>query len=149
MAQWSFLGLITAFSFCAMTPMAKAASLADCGNIDVNMNAQCDVMAKGGCTVSDCTPVACSATLYAECKGSCEVPDVSCQGSCQGTCEANCTAKGSIDCSADCKGRCNVDCSGKCTSQCASDANKAPVLHPVRANAMPTARLLHLKRLAR
>lgn len=111
--------------FCISEGTASAASLADCGNVDVNMNATCNVMAEGACTAADCAPVACSATLYADCKGTCSVPDVSCEGSCQGTCEADCTAKGSIDCSADCKGRCTGDCTGKCTAQCASDANKS------------------------
>lgn len=110
---------------CVSEGTASAASLADCGNVDVSMNAKCDVMAEGGCTVEDCTPVACSASLYADCKGECSVPDVTCEGSCQGTCEADCTAKGSIDCAADCSGRCTGDCSGNCTAQCASDANKA------------------------
>jgi len=110
---------------CVSEGTASAASLADCGNIDVNANATCNVMAEGGCTAADCQPLACSATLYADCKGNCQVPDVTCEGSCQGTCETNCTAKGSIDCRADCQGRCGVDCSGKCTTQCASDANKS------------------------
>ncbi len=109
---------------CLSEGTACAASLADCGNIDVNMNAKCNVMAEGGCTVADCKPLACSASLYADCKGQCSVPSVSCEGSCQGTCEADCKVKGSIDCSANCQGRCNADCSGQCTSQCASDANK-------------------------
>lgn len=111
---------------CLSEGRATAASLAACGDIDVEMNAECDVMAEGGCSVSDCTPVKCSASLYAQCKGECSVPEVDCEASCQGNCEADCTAKGgSIDCKANCTGRCDADCSGECTAQCASDGNKS------------------------
>lgn len=102
-----------------------AASLADCGNINIEANAKCKVMAEGGCTVADCTPVACSGALYAQCKGSCEVPDVACEGSCQADCQGQCSASGgSIDCDASCSARCGVDCKGDCSAQCQSDANK-------------------------
>jgi MYXO-CTERM domain-containing protein len=110
---------------CLSEGAARAGTIGDCGNIDVEADAQCNVMAKGGCTIDDCTPLACSASLYAKCKGSCELPDVECEGSCQGTCQADCTAKGgSIDCKANCSGRCEASCSGDCSAQCASNANK-------------------------
>jgi hypothetical protein len=106
------------------TTSARAASLSDCGNIDVEADAKCQVMAEGGCAVDSCSPVKCSASLYADCKGECSVPDVECEASCQGTCKANCEAKGSIDCKANCSTTCNVDCKGDCSAKCASDSDK-------------------------
>ena len=106
--------------------VALADSIADCGNIDVEANAQCEVKASGGCTVDDCTPVSCSATLYAECQGQCNATPPSCDVSCQGSCEADCNVDpGSFDCSADCTGSCDASCSGDCSAKCASDANSA------------------------
>lgn len=115
------IGLLVSLS----SAKASAASLSDCGNIDVEANAQCQVMAEGGCAVDGCTEISCSATLYADCKGECALPDVECSGSCETDCSARCKASGSIDCGADCKGRCGADCSGECTAQCATDGDKA------------------------
>lgn len=111
---------------CVAEREVAAASLSDCGNINVEADAQCQVMAEGGCTIDDCTPIACSGSLYAQCKGECQVPQVDCQAACQGDCQAQCTASGgSIDCEGNCGVRCKGSCSGDCSAQCASNANKS------------------------
>jgi len=113
-------GLFVAFT----ASNAGASSLADCANIDVEANANCEAMASGGCSVDSCTPIACSASLYAQCKGNCSVPNVSCEGTCKADCSANCQAKGKIDCTGDCSVRCNGSCSGDCTAQCQTSSDK-------------------------
>lgn len=115
----AFLGTLT------MSTTAHA-GLESCGNIDVSANAQCKVVAKGGCDVA-CEPVkmelACSAKLEASCSGECKgTLDAQCSGSCKADCSGKCTANpGSFDCQASCEGRCDADCSGKCSSS----ANKS------------------------
>lgn len=108
------------------TSNAQADSLSDCGNIDVNLDANCQVMAEGGCVIEDqCTLLACSASAYATCKPECtELPSVTCTGSCQTDCEASCTADASFDCSGNCSVRCEGDCSADCTAQCSADTDR-------------------------
>jgi hypothetical protein len=106
------------------TTSAFADSLSDCGNVNVEAEAECKVMAEGGCAVNSCTPITCSASLYADCKGECSLPDVDCELSCGGTCKAECEAKGGIDCKANCSVRCEGSCSGDCDAQCSADSDK-------------------------
>jgi hypothetical protein len=118
------LGLVTFLSLFAVVPAAHAASIADCGNIDVQASATCEVKTGVECK-AQCTPLSCSASLYAECSGQCNVTPPSCDVSCSGTCEGQCSGSASFDCAANCKGTCGGSCESKCTAHCQSDANSA------------------------
>lgn len=95
------------------------AGIESCGNIDVEAEAECEVVAEGGCT-AQCEPInftaACSAELYADCSGDCELELPECEVQCRGTCEAECNdlEPGEFDCEGSCKGSCEADCSGNC-----------------------------------
>src|SRR6266567_1867728 len=84
------------------------AALSDCGNIDVEADAECKVEVEGGCT-AHCDPpemrLACIAELDASCEGECKVEaEVSCTGSCNVDCAADCKVDpGSFECSAECE----------------------------------------------
>jgi hypothetical protein len=107
-------GLACAFPLLISSP-AHGASIADCGNIDVQANAQCQMEVSASCTTK-CKPVnfqaACQGQLSVSCKGT----PPSCSGSCQGTCEGRCTSNPSFSCSVDCRASCDSDCSGSCSS---------------------------------
>jgi hypothetical protein len=82
------LALATPFFF---SGEAAAASLAACGNIHVEAEAECKVEFEGGCT-AQCEPVnftaACAADLKVGCDGPCNVSaSAECTGSCQADCE--------------------------------------------------------------
>lgn len=124
----SVLASIAAVAFLTLgASEARAADLSSCGNIDVQANAQCQLVTSGGCE-AQCTPLnveaACSAKLSAQCDGQCTATaDATCTTSCQGTCEGSCNANpGNFDCDADCHGTCEGSCSGSCAS--AADQTK-------------------------
>jgi hypothetical protein len=118
----------------AFTTEARA-GIDACGKIDVSANANCKVVASGGCT-AQCTPInvqaACDGKLYASCQGGCTaMVDASCTTSCLGTCNGTCSGSpGSFDCSASCKGRCEGDCS----AQCQGNANQADCTAACKGN---------------
>jgi MYXO-CTERM domain-containing protein len=143
------LALATPFFF---SGEAAAASLAACGNIHVEADAECKVEVEGGCT-AQCEPVnfqaACAADLSVECAGPCNVSaSAECTGSCQGSCEAdcevkpaefNCTASCQADCSADCSGRCAADsnsaeCEASCKGSCTADCDASCKVTPAEAD---------------
>lgn len=124
MTRTSLISLMVAISTLAALPRAQAATLADCGNINIEANATCKVETGLSCE-AHCTPLNCSAALYAECKGECTATPPSCEVSCSGTCEGRCSANATFDCAADCKGTCSGKCDADCTSHCSSDANQA------------------------
>lgn len=116
---------VAALFITLVASQASASSLSDCGNIDVDANATCNVMAQGGCTVSDCTYLACSASAYADCKPTCSKPDVTCEASCDITsCEAACKVEpATFDCSGNCSATCDADCGGSCDAKCSSSSD--------------------------
>lgn len=116
----TLLSSFAALGLVLITTSAFADSLSDCGDIDVEANAKCEVMAEGGCAVDQCTPLNCSASLYAECKGQCKATLPSCEVDCKGSCSAKCDADANFDCSADCSVRCNGSCKGDCEAECSS-----------------------------
>lgn len=122
-----------------LTTEARAATLADCGNIDVSANANCKVLAMGGCT-AQCTPVnvsaACDAKLQVSCSGQCNVSaDVMCTTSCNGSCMTQCNADPpKFDCEAQCNGQCATDCMG----QCSASADMAQCSASCKANCSAT-----------
>jgi len=137
MARWTYLGLVTAFSLCVLAPSTKAASLSQCGNINVQANATCKVESGVTCE-GNCTPISCSGALYAQCQGSCNFTPPSCDISCSGTCEGKCSATANFDCSADCKGTCGGSCESKCTAHCQSDADQTTCVANCNASCTAT-----------
>ncbi len=119
------LSAIPALALLFIAPHAWAISLADCGNIHVDAEAECTMEVEGGCDVM-CTPLACSATLYVECSGSC---DLQAEASCTAECDFDgCVTKcerGSFDCSASCQADCGATCGADCEAQCEADGNSA------------------------
>jgi hypothetical protein len=103
---------------------AAHAGISDCGDINVEAEAQCEVDVSGGCNVQ-CTPLsfqaACEAQVDAECEfGGCEVEvdgtcAVDCQASCEGKCEVD---PGSFEC----EGECSASCEGECSANCETHA---------------------------
>lgn len=98
---------------------------AACGDIHVEAEAECTIEAEGGCTAK-CTPISCSAALYAECEGECTgSASAECKGSCDiEGCKAECEG-GEFDCSAHCQGECDVNCSADCEGQCEASNDAA------------------------
>lgn len=110
-------------------PATARADLSACGDIHVRAEADCKVIAKGGCDV-ECQNLsfeaACKAEGYASCKGECSGGvEASCTGSCdiQG-CKAACDVDpGEFDCQANCSLDCNADCTGECNANCGTDSD--------------------------
>lgn len=139
-----WLAIPTAF-LVWLDPAPAAALLDECGNIDLDGEAQCEVQVEGGCDVlcdtskltlacsgelyADCRSEGCKADIDVDCTGSCTADcraecevdpgDFSCEGSCQASCKGNCDA----ECSAagnkaECKASCEATCSGECSASC-------------------------------
>jgi hypothetical protein len=129
MTRWISLvatGLFGTAALMLVPSLARAGQgFAACGDIHVEADAQCTIEAEGGCT-AQCTPISCSAALYAECEGECT-------GSAEATCEAECDSHGceleceggKFDCSAHCQGECKASCSADCEGQCSTSDNAA------------------------
>src|SRR5512142_1024060 len=133
--QLTYVGLLTLAPL-FVTNAASAASLADCGNIDVEANAMCEVHATGGCQAR-CTPInfeaQCDASGGIQCRGSCMgSASASCTASCDVTaCEAECTATpATFDCSANCA----VDGSAMCDGSCASGSGHTSCVAECKAS---------------
>jgi len=124
MARISLVGLVMVLSSVSMLPSAHASSLAACGNIDVDASATCDVKTGLSCEAS-CTPINCTAALYAQCKGQCTVTVPTCNMDCGATCQGNCSGNANFDCNVDCEDTCGLNCDGTCSAQCASDTHQA------------------------
>ena len=99
------------------------AGIEACGDIDVEAEAQCEVIPPGVQCEGMCTPLtfeaACTAELSIECRGMCtDLPSVQCQGECSGGCEASCSdfEPGQFDCQASCQ----ADCAGRCEASCSA-----------------------------
>ena len=137
MARLTFLGLVTALSLFSMVPTAKAASIASCGDINVEASAQCKVETGVECE-ANCTPINCSASLYATCQGGCNITPPSCDVSCSGTCEGQCTGNANFDCSGNCTVTCGGTCDSKCTAHCQNDANQATCVADCKASCTAT-----------
>ncbi|HTM44272.1 MAG TPA: hypothetical protein VL137_04915 [Polyangiaceae bacterium] len=94
------------------------ASIAACGDIDVQAQATCVVQTEGGCS-TQCNladfSLACSAELYSSCQTDCNItpPNCNCSVDCSGECSAD---AGSFDCEGSCKGGCEADCMTRCDS---------------------------------
>jgi MYXO-CTERM domain-containing protein len=134
----------TVFFHVATASAQDETGLAACGNIDVSAEAQCEVVAEGGCT-AQCEPVSFQAACDGRCEGTCTATaEVDCSGTCQGSCEGECDIDpGQFDCAAECKGSCDGDCQaaceadenssecqaackGRCEGDCDADCNVVP-----------------------
>ncbi|MEM6989512.1 MAG: MYXO-CTERM sorting domain-containing protein [Myxococcota bacterium] len=99
---------------------AHAGSLDACGDIHLEAEAECELVAQG-CDV-ECTPLvveaACAGSLQVECSGGCELDaEVECTSSCQTDCEAQCRVDpGGFDCNAGCRTDCDASCFAACDS---------------------------------
>lgn len=102
----------------AMPSVANAASLRACGDVHVEAEAECELVAEG-CDVQ-CSPLSveasCAASLAVECGGSCNLDaEVSCTGDCRASCEAECRVDpGAFDCAAGCQLDCGANCEARC-----------------------------------
>jgi hypothetical protein len=119
------MALCAASLWSAWTPATARAkpgvALDACGNVYVEVDAECVVVPPSAQCEAMCEPVsveaACAADLSVECRAECdELPSVSCTGSCRADCEGECRVDpGKFDC----KTRCEADCGGDCDTQCA------------------------------
>lgn len=121
-----FLFAVVSVLFCA--PKTVQAGIGACGDIQVEANAQCEVIAPGVECEGECTPIsveaACSAKLAIECEGECTATaEMDCNTSCQADCFAECEEfePGEFDCAASC----NADCAGRCQGHCEADEDSA------------------------
>jgi hypothetical protein len=111
----------------ASAPTTARADLSDCGDINLEGEAQCTVIPPTASCEVMCTPIsvraACSAKLAASCEASCDkLPSVECSGRCVADCSGQCTVDpGKFDCEAACRG----DCSGQCDAKCEANSDKA------------------------
>ena len=119
--------LAAAWSGGWLQPNAAQAGIGACGDIHVEAEAMCEVVAPGATCEGMCEPIAvraaCAAQLAASCTGKCDdLPSVSCEGECSGDCMAECTKldPGELDC----QGSCEADCDGRCAAHCEADSNK-------------------------
>jgi hypothetical protein len=110
-----------------LTPRTAEAGLDACGDIHVEAQAECTVVAPGVQCEAMCEPIsvraACAAKLAAECRGGCkDLPSIDCKGSCQASCSADCDVDpGKFDC----KVACEAECSGGCAAQCEANSDRA------------------------
>lgn len=116
----SFCSISLAVAAVWLAPKPAAALLEECGRIDLNTDARCEVQVEGGCDVV-CDPssltLACSGELYLDCRDSrCDVEvDVGCSGSCTADCQAECEVDpGDFSCEGTCEAGCQADCDAKC-----------------------------------
>jgi hypothetical protein len=96
-------------------------SIAACGNIEVEANAECEVLVEAECTAK-CVPLnfeaACRGSLRTECSASCtDPPTLQCTATCEGECQGSCEASpGAFECDGHCQGSCEADCQGRCSA---------------------------------
>lgn len=96
--------------------------LSDCGDINVEASATCELELTGGCEVA-CEPLNFTAECFVDCEGECSASlSVECTGSCEASCQGECEVDpGSLDC----QGSCEVDCNAGCSGQCSASNNQA------------------------
>jgi hypothetical protein len=117
---------------------ARAQSLAACGDIHVEADAECKIEVEGGCDVL-CEPVtfqaACSADLEVDCRGMCTAEaEVDCTASCQGSCEAECEVEpASWDCKAECTAEIDASCEASCEGRASDNMAMGECLASCRA----------------
>ena len=107
-----------------------------CGNIDVEAEAQCELVARGVECEAKCTPLnveaACASRLQVNCDSRCFVDaDSDCAAECRADCTGPCEVDpGKFDCAAACR----ADCEGGCQGTCEASDNSARCESSCRAN---------------
>lgn len=102
------------------------ALLEECGNIELDGNAECELQVEGGCDIL-CEPpqltVACAGELYVDCRAECQGElDVGCTADCSADCQAECDVDpGNFSC----EGRCEASCDANCEGECGAGADGA------------------------
>jgi hypothetical protein len=133
--------VLAAFAFACASPAllageAHAQSLKSCGDINVQANAECEVVPPSASCEAQCTPLnvqaACAAKLTAECEGECNATaELDCHASCEADCTGQCNVDpGKFECNASCQASCEGDCSG----HCAASGNRAECEASCKAN---------------
>ncbi|MFO0550379.1 MAG: hypothetical protein U0271_18435 [Polyangiaceae bacterium] len=122
-------------AFLAANTAHAADTLDACGDFWENPStAECTVEVDVPTCETKCeelnVTVECSAELYVDCQGQCNVTvDVGCTTDCQASCELNCT-EGSFDCYA----YCNGDCQANCDAFCADSGDQTQCLASCEAS---------------
>lgn len=122
-----WLGAALGLAVVWLAPRTVQAGIGACGDVHVEAEAQCEVVAPGLECEAMCEPVSvqavCAARLAAECRGGCdELPSVDCSAQCEADCSADCDVDpGKFDCQA----ACEADCSGRCEGECEASEDQA------------------------
>ncbi|MCA9715798.1 MAG: hypothetical protein H6713_01695 [Myxococcales bacterium] len=108
-----------------------SASVAACGDIHIEAEAQCTMELEGGCEIM-CEPIAltasCSAELRVGCEATCQPLEfeaqcaVDCQAACMGECDVD---PGNFDCEASCGANCSANCSASCEAEASGSEARA------------------------
>lgn len=139
--RYSLLLTAAAFSVPLLWGSAAQAGIGACGNIHVEAEASCEVVAGAECK-AQCEPL----NLQAQCAGDlfiqCQAPEqcvfeasAECSGSCEADCMAECEVDpGSFECRGECVGSCTASCDADCSGRCAADENSAECEASCRAS---------------
>lgn len=99
---------------------SAACNLSACGDIDVSLDAKCELKVSGGCE-AECTPFNAALTCEADCSGGCTLTLPKCEIDCKAGCMGECTVNpGSFSCQADCE----LNIGAKCGAKCSAAADK-------------------------
>ena len=112
-----FLAPVFALAAPLLVATQAHAGIGACGNIHVQAEAECEVLAGAECT-AQCEPIAFQAQCASDLYIGCNVPD---------QCSASLSAECSGSCEADCMGRCEIepaqfDCRADCVANARADA---------------------------
>lgn len=122
--QRSFLALT--LSMVPWVAQAGTAGLEVCGDVDIEVDAQCEVWVEVECD-THCAPIefelTCSEDLWKICDGMCSASiDLDCTESCTQVCVPDCELDpGNFSC----EGRCELDCQASCDAHCAGQTGSA------------------------
>jgi hypothetical protein len=118
---------LLSFSVFAVASSAEAQGLGACGDIHVEAEAQCEVIAPSVQCEASCTDLAleaaCDAQLAADCDGMCNfTPPQNCVVDCAADCDLECSVDPGMF---ECAGSCEADCNGECAGSCSASTNRA------------------------
>lgn len=121
---WKVIVPALAFAAPLMVATQAQAGIGACGDIHVEANAECEVLAGVECT-AQCEPVAFQAQCASELYVACALPDqcsASLSAECSGSCEADCMGRCEIQpAEFDCRADCVANARAEATARCGSD----------------------------
>jgi hypothetical protein len=124
----TFLALSAACIGWQVRPAHAEQGIAACGDIQLEAQAECEVVPPGAECKAMCEPLAvraqCDIRIAGECRASCdELPTVDCNADCSASCSADCDKldPGHFDCAA----ACGADCEGRCSADCEASDDRA------------------------